>query len=429
MFYRQSISRALILIAFAMSVPIICAEELDIPSRLTLEEAVHLAVDRNPLLEAAKDEIKAAEGDRIAAGSRPNPSFSLEFEDLPLSTNPGPFLELREITSRVDFEIETGGRRRLRTQAADRMLETRKMLHRDQIRKLRLEVERVFYKTVLAKSNLETSRSILDQVERVILLNRVRFEQGDISALDLNRIEVEKLKFRDDVFQADLALRNAESSLLALLNAHDLSRDIDVEGSLPVDYQDSHPGMPMEAPLEELIHTAMEQRPDLGVGLEEIERAETEAKLEKASRIPNIVIGGGYRRNVDGNAVVFGVTVPLQIFNRNRGGIVRAEAEQSRAANLAAALRKEIQLDVQRAYDALQINRRRVEYIRTQQLNKAEDVSRVTLQSYNLGGATLIDYLDAQRTYRDALRIYNQALYDERISLCELSGSIGSGVQ
>lgn len=429
MFYRQSISRALILIAFAMSVPIICAEELDIPSRLTLEEAVHLAVDRNPLLEAAKDEIKAAEGDRIAAGSRPNPSFSLEFEDLPLSTNPGPFLELREITSRVDFEIETGGRRRLRTQAADRMLETRKMLHRDQIRKLRLEVERVFYKTVLAKSNLETSRSILDQVERVILLNRVRFEQGDISALDLNRIEVEKLKFRDDVFQADLALRNAESSLLALLNAHDLSRDIDVEGSLPVDYQDSHPGMPMEAPLEELIHTAMEQRPDLGVGLEEIERAETEAKLEKASRIPNIVIGGGYRRNVDGNAVVFGVTVPLQIFNRNRGGIVRAEAEQSRAANLAAVLRKEIQLDVQRAYDALQINRRRVEYIRTQQLNKAEDVSRVTLQSYNLGGATLIDYLDAQRTYRDALRIYNQALYDERISLCELSGSIGSGVQ
>ena len=62
-------------------------------------------------------------------------------------------------------------------------------------------------------------------------------------------------------------------------------------------------------------------------------------------------------------------------------------------------------------------------------MKKAEEASRVTLASYNLGGATLIDYLDAQRTYRHALRIYNQALFDERISLYELANSIGLGVQ
>jgi cobalt-zinc-cadmium efflux system outer membrane protein len=412
-----------------MSTPLVRAQESDIPSSLTLDEAVRLAMDRNPALAAAKNEIQAAEGDRIDAGSRPNPSFSLEFEDLPLGTDPGPFLELRETTSRVEYEIETGGRRRLRAQAADRTLETKKLQHLDRVRKLRLEVERAFYKAVLAESNLETSQSILEQVERVIALNRVRFEQGDISALDLNRIEVEKLKFRDDLFQADLALRNANSSLLALLNAQDLSRGIDVKGSLPVDYADPDPGLPLEASLDELIHAALKKRPDLAAGMEEIKRAETESRLQRASRFPNITVGGGYRRNTDGNAVVFGVTVPLHIFNRNEGGIVRAEAERARAANLSAALEKEVQLEVQTAYDALEINRRRVEYIRTQQLNRAEEASRVTLQSYELGGATLIDYLDAQRTYRDALRIYNQALYDERISLCELSGSIGSGVQ
>ncbi len=119
----------------------------------------------------------------------------------------------------------------------------------------------------------------------------------------------------------------------------------------------------------------------------------------------------------------------MQIFNRNEGGVLRADAEQKRSANLEAALQKQIQLEVQQAYNAVEINRQRVEYIRTQHLGKAEDTSRVTLTSYNLGGATLMDYLDAQRTYRDALRIYNQALFDERISLYELASAIGSGVE
>ena len=294
---------------------------------------------------------------------------------------------------------------------------------------MRLEVKRAFSRAILAKSNLEASRSILEQAERMIELNRVRFKQGDISALELNRIEVEKLRFQDDVFQADLMLRNAKSSLLALLNAPDLSRDVDVIGTLPVSEQISEPGLPPRAPLDELLRIALEQRPDMASRLQEKKRADTETMLQRAIRSPNITVGGGYKRNAFDNSFVFGVTIPLKIFNRNEGEILRADAEQMRAANLVAAVRKEIELEVQQAYNAVEINRQRVEYIRTQHMKKAEEASRVTLASYNLGGATLIDYLDAQRTYRDALRIYNQALFDERISLYELASSIGSGVE
>jgi cobalt-zinc-cadmium efflux system outer membrane protein len=162
--------------------------------------------------------------------------------------------------------------------------------------------------------------------------------------------------------------------------------------------------------------------------LEEKERADTETLLQRAMRSPNITVGGGYKRNLVDNSIVFGVTIPLKIFNRNEGEILRADAEQMQAANLVAAVRKDIELDVQRAYNAVEVNRQRVEYIRTQHIKKAEDASRVTLASYNLGGSTLMDYLDAQRTYRDALRVYNQALYDERVSLYELANSIGLGV-
>ena len=425
----SSLTRVFLCVSIILSASHLPAQDSAIPSKLSLEEAIRLAIGQNPTLAAAKNEIQAAEGDKIAAGKRLNPAFSLQFEDLPISTHPGPFFNVQEITSRVDYEIERGGRRRLRTEAADQVLEVQKLAYQDQSRLMQLQVERVFYQTILAKSNLDASKSILDQVERTIALNRVRFQQGDISALDLNRIEVEKLKFQDDLFQAELALRNAKSSLLALLNAPDLSRDVDVIGILPVDYQNPEPGLPPRTPLDELIRMAVKQRPDLAARLQGKRRADTETMLQRATRSPNVTVGGGYKRNLTENSVVFGVTIPLKIFNRNEGEIIRADAEQMRALNMVAVLQKDVQLDVQKAHNAVEINRERVDYIKTQQLKRAEEVSQVTLESYNLGGSTLIDYLDAQRTYRDTLRIFNQALFDERVSLYELSSSIALGVQ
>jgi cobalt-zinc-cadmium efflux system outer membrane protein len=194
--------------------------------------------------------------------------------------------------------------------------------------------------------------------------------------------------FQDDVFQADLLLRNSKSALLALLNAPDLSRDVEVAGVLPVADRAGEPGLPPRLPLEGLRKMALRQRPDLASALEDISRAETETRLQRALRSPNITVGGGYKRNLDDNSIVYGVTFPLKIFNRNEGGILRADAERRRAANLAIAVQKQVELEVQQAYNAAEINRQRVEYIKTQHLQKAEDASRVTLTAYSLGGAT-----------------------------------------
>jgi outer membrane protein, heavy metal efflux system len=204
---------------------------------------------------------------------------------------------------------------------------------------------------------------------------------------------------------------------------------VEVSGMLPVSEQIPEPGLPPRVPLNELLRIALERRPDMASQLQEKKRADTETLLQRAIRLPNFIVGGGYKRNAADNSIVFGVTLPLKVFNRNEGEILRADAEQMRAANLLAAVRKEIELDVQQAYNAVEVNRQRVEYIRTQHIKKAEEASRATLATYNLGGATLIDYIDGQRTYRDALRIYNQALFDERISLYELASAIGLGAE
>jgi len=420
---------ALICIVVLLSAFCLQAQDASIPPKLALQQAIHLAIARNPSLAAARNEVQALEGDALTAGKRLNPAISLDMEDYPISSNPGPFFSNQGITLRFDYEIERGGRRQLRTEAAQQSIEVQNLVYQDQVRRIEMEVKRAFSRIVLAKSNLETSRLIMEQAERMIELNRIRLEQGDISALELSRIEVERLRFQDEVFQADLTLRNAKSSLLALLNAHDLSMEVDVVGSLPVDSRTSEPGLPPLAPLSELQRIALEKRPDMHSILREKDRANIEARLQHAIRSPNVTVGGGYKRNGIDNSFVFGVTLPLKIFDRNEGGIVRANAEQKRAANLESAIQKEIELEVQQAYNAMEINRERVDYIRSQHLKKAEEVSSVALTSYNLGGATLIDYLDAQRTYRDALLIYNQALFDKRISLYELASAIGLGVE
>ena len=421
--------RAFFFLVIILSSSRLHAQDSTIPSRLTLEEAIRLAVARNPSLAAVRNEIEALEGDSVAASQRLNPAVSIEEDNFPIRANPGRFFGTQEITLRFDYEIERGGRRQLRTQSAEQAVGAQKLTYQDEVRRIELEVKHAFSRIVLAKSNLETSRSILEQAERMIELNRVRLQQGDISALDLNRIELEKLRFQDDVFQADLMLRNSRTSLLALLNAPDLSQDVDVAGTLPVTDQISEAGLPPRAPLDELFRIASQKRPDIASVLQQNARADTETRLQRAIRSPNVTVGGGYKRNAIDNSFVVGVTLPLQVFNRNQGGILRVDAEQKRSANLQAALQKQIQLEVQQAFNAVEINRQRVEFIRTQHLGKAEQTSKVTLTSYNLGGATLIDYLDAQRTYRDALRIYNQALFDERISLYELASAIGSGVE
>ncbi|NLV29740.1 MAG: TolC family protein [Acidobacteria bacterium] len=399
----------------------------EIPRTLTLEDAVRLAVERNPGLAAAREGLRVLEGDRIAAGKRPNPLLGFEAEDYPIASHPGPLLENLSLTLRLDFEIERGDRRRWRTEAADHAVAAGRLDYEDSVRLLRLEVARVFADAVLAQADLAASRSLLDRTEGVISLNRVRLEQGEISLIELHRIEAEKLRYRDEAFRAELLLRNAKSALMTLLSAPASAPEPEIVGALDEVRAGAAPGRLPEASLPELVRIARERRPDFRMGRREEQRAAAEAQLERSLRSPNITVGGGYRRNDVDHSFVLGVSLPLRLFDRNEGGILRAEAGRARAEHLAAARSGQVELEVRQAANAAAVHRARVDYIRREHLVKAEESGRVTLAAYNLGGATLIDYLDAQRTYYDTLRLYHQALHDERVSLHELAAATGTG--
>src|SRR5574338_131906 len=409
------------------------AQDVQIPKTLTLADALRLATERNPEFAAARNAVDAAEAERLNASQRPNPALTFESEGYPLfeSSRP-PFLTNQTLTLRFDQEIETAGRRRLRSEVASASVDVARAGRTDALRRLDLDVRRTYFQVVLAKADRDVASAALEEIDKVITLNRVRFDKGEISGGELRRIQVERLKFLDDVFAAELAFRNARSALLALLNVADLSFDFDTTESLtdgrPTAGESSAavPNLPSVLNRTALRERALANRPDVAAARRELTRAETETRLQRALRTPNVTMGGGYQRDFGANAVVFGATVPLPIFNRNSGGISRAEAERRIAENRTAAVTAAINLDVQQAINAVEINRARVMYIEREYLKNSRESRDIVLAAYRLGTADLIDFLDAQRAFRDTTRTYNRALYEERISMFALAAAVGA---
>ena len=420
-----------VLLFFVLFVPLAAharEQEVVVPAHLTLDDALRIATERNPNLAAARNTVEIAEAQRIDARLRPNPAVSFESENYPLfePARPG-FLNNQQLTVRVDQELELAGRRGLRTEVADTAISAAEAAFLDQRRRLEFDVRRAYFGIVLAKADLDVAQAALAEIDNVIRLNRARYEQGEISGGELRRIQVERLKFVDDLFAAQLALRNARSGLLALFNAPDLSIDFDVVETLNAATSSVQPPtatpLPLDAP--SLRTQALALRPDLLAAQRQVQRADTETRLQRALRTPNITVGGGYQRNFGVDAVVFGVTVPLPLSNRNQGGVARAEAERRQAANLATATVAGVLLDVQQAVNAVDVTRARVEYIEREYLTPSRESRDIVLASYRLGTANLIDFLDAQRAFRDTLRTYNRALYERRLGLFQLAAATG----
>jgi cobalt-zinc-cadmium efflux system outer membrane protein len=409
------------------------AQVATLPEKLSLDEALRLAEARNPTLAAAREMEAVAEASGVAARPRPNPACSFDSEGYALSNGSGAFFNEQEVAIRIDQEVETAGRRGLRARAADLSVQAARSALQDEVRKLQFEVRRAYFQVVLARADHEAATSALEEIDKVIALNRARFEQGDISGVDLRRLQVERLKFADDVFSAELAARNARSALLALLNTGRLDQAFETTEPLAVPPASSGPApgasgataRPSQGDAVALRVQALANRPDLAAARQEESRAATETDLQRALRTPNVTVGAGYRRDFGSNGVVFGVTVPLPVFGRNPGGVERAAAERRLAANRVAAAETAVALDVQQAINAVEISQARVGYIEREHLTTARETRDIVSASYRAGASTLIDFLDAQRAFRETLRTYNRALYDHRLSLFQLVAALG----
>lgn len=389
-----------------------------VPTRLTLDVATEILLARNPTILRERQNIAMARAGVTQARLRPNPEFEVTSESYPLfESNPGPFFQNNELIVRAGQPIEIGGKRGKRTRVAEQEVEVTQSLLQDTIRQLKLELKTRYYRVVLAKAELELARQVLAQFDEIIRINRLRYQQGEISGLDFARIETERRRFFDDVVAAELALQNAKTALLELLGASDLSAPFDVTEALAF--------RPLSVTAEQFQEQALMARADLQARRQQMERERRQVAVEKSLGVPNITPFFGYKRNLVDNTVTFGVRWNLPVFNRNQGEVGRAVARVDQAGHEVRRVELAVRSEVLQAYQAVQAEERRaraLESVYVQSARKARDIAQA---SYRLGALDLIGFLDAERAYRETLRGYNQTLFAHQVSIYQLEAAVG----
>lgn len=389
-----------------------------VPQMLTLDEAMQLLLKQSPILLRDRQNVAVATANLTQAGLRPNPSFELSSESYPLfESRPGPFFNNQELVLRTGQTIETASKRGKRIQVARQELGVRESEVGNTIRQLKAELKGRYYTVVLAKAQRGLADEILKQFDEIIRLNEARFQQGEISGLEMNRIRAERLRFFTDVLDSDLQLRNAKTALLELLGVSDLSTPFDVAETLGV--------RPLALTPQDLQAQALQARPDLLAERQRLERNRQDLRLQKAEGVPNVTPFVGYKRDLGANTVAFGLNVPLPFFNRNQGGVGRATAQITQQQYEVSRVLLAVQRDVQEAYQSLQTQAQKVRAMEQEYVPSARRARDIAQQSYRLGALDLIGLLDAERVYRETVRAYNVALFDYNASVFQLEAAVG----
>ena len=389
-----------------------------IPTQLTLQLATEILLAHNPTILRERQNVAVARAGVQEARLRPNPEFELLSESYPLfDANPGPFFQRNELTARVGQPIETAGKRGKRTRVAEQDVAVTQSLLQNTIRQLKLELKTRYYRVALAKAEYELARGILSQFDEIIHLNQLRYQQGEVSGLDLARVETERLRFFNDLVAAEVQLQNAKTALLELLGVADMTTQFDVTETLAFH--------PLTVNVETLQEQALAVRSDLEARRELVERERRQFTLEKAQAVPNVTPLFGYKRNLVDNTVVFGLNIGLPLSNRNQGRIARAAARADQARYEQQRSELEVRRDLQQAYQQLQGEDRRVRAMESTYVTKARQARDIAQASYRLGALDLVAFLDAERAYRETLRAYNQALFDHRAAIFQLEAAVG----
>lgn len=379
---------------------------------ITISDAVSIFLQQNLQLLAARYDIDTADAERLTARLRPNPELSISSADLPLRFT-GPLIKEQTYSYGISQTVELGGKRRKRIDAADANADLARGEFQTVVWQLTNDLKRKFYTVLLAESLLklaqENQKTFTETINQTTELYRV----GEISGLELKRLEVEKLKFDTDVANSERDYEVAVRDLRVTLGGDYRTTDIAAAGTL--DYQ------PYEFSLAELRDKALAARPDLKAAQLSERAANASIRLQDAQRIPDLTFGAGVDQVPLGTSTyTFGVGITLPIFDRNQGERAKALIERRRAQNQQQLISNQLLSDVDKALVAFELQKRRVELYRTGVLTKVDEIQNLTEFSLKAGESSTLELLDAIRTRRDTLANYYQALFDYHVSLLDL---------
>lgn len=361
---------------------------------LTWAEAKREFQASNPTLRAAQIGVQESRAEETTAFLRPNPDLTVSADQFnPFTGNPyRPFTNVEPIVS-GSYLHEREHKRELRRESAQGATTIAISQLADQERTLLFDLRTAFVKVLEQKAVLAVTRESLNYYDRVLAVSREQLKVGDIAKVDFARLELQRVQFETDVQTALVNLRTAKIQLLALLNDHTAIEELDVGG--PFDFTE------LLTPLEEFRQMALDTRPDLRSALQAVAKARTDYRLAIANGSTDPTFGLDFGRDPPIQAY-FGVSIniPLRIFDRNQGEKERTRLDIGRNERLVESAKAQVLSDVDSAYVAIQSNLVLLRPYKSRYLDEAAQVRETISFSYQHGGTSLLDFLQAQQDYR-----------------------------
>lgn len=390
--------------------------------RVTLDDAVRMALLHNHALQALRSTILQSQAEEVTANLRPNPTLGLDAQFLPIF-QPDKFSsdyidQQAQFDAGVSYLFERGKKRQHRLQAARDLTAVTRSLVSDSERQLTFNVAQQFVDVLLAESTLEFAQQDLESFQKTVDISHERFRVGDMSEGDLLKIKLQLLQFQTDVSAAKLAKLQALAALRQLLGFESVPDDYDVQGSL--DYQ------PVHSDVNSLKSLAAMNRPDLRAAQQAVTAAESQLALQKANGKMDITGTFDYSHTAGVSAGSFFYSMPLPIFNRNQGEIERAQYAVTQSQEQANETTQQVSTDVVQAYENLHTNDQIIQLYQGGYVAQAKQSRDISEYAYRKGAASLLDYLDAERTYRANQLAYRQALANYMLALEQMRQAVGT---
>lgn len=362
----------------------------------------------NPTLKADEINVQEMKDQEITAYLRPNPQFTFSTDGTQIARHNGVWQPLAgtQYQPNVSYLHERERKRELRLQSAKEGTQIAGSQHEDLERSLIFDLRSVFIQTLQAKAVLELAQADIEYYDKIIEISRERFKVGDIGQIDLDRIELLRVQYESEIQTAIVNLRTSKIQLLQLLNDRTPIDKFDVTG--PFDFSDN-----MQT-LDAYRQIALDNRPDLRAALESVEQAVTNHKLANANGSTDPTFGAWYTYNGSFNnpnsnqTLGLNVSVPLRIFDRNQGEKKRTLIDIDRNRQLTEAARAQVFSDVDSAYEEVQSNVALLKPYRDKYKDQATRVRDTVTYAYQRGGASLMDFLNAQSDYRVVQLAYLQ---------------------
>jgi cobalt-zinc-cadmium efflux system outer membrane protein len=391
-------------------------------TRITLDQAVDLALAHNHSLQATRTQILQNQAQEITANLRPNPTLGIDSQFVPIFSSQNfseDYLnELQQFDIGISYLFERGHKRQNRLRAArDTTAVTRAQVN-DAERTLAFNVGQQFVSVLLAESTLQFALEDLKGFQQTVDISEIQLKAGYIGEGDYLKIKLQLLQFQTDVSSARLAKVQALVGLRELIGYSAVPADFDVDGDLAY--------RPLKGNLEDLQAQALRERPDFRAAELGITAAQSQIQLAKANA--KVDVSGTFDfSHVSGasSASIF-ASIPLPIFDRGQGEIARTGYALTQAQEQQLSASDTVLSDVSNAYESVRSNDEVVQLYTSGYIKQAQDSRDISEYAYKRGAASLLDYLDAERSYRSVQLAYRQALASYVTALEQLKEAVGT---